>query len=269
MSNSSLYVLSSIAYSVLAIYFWRTQVRGGGEKLNHGVAGHLVLAPLALHAYLLYGNLFSGGLSLSLVYAVSLILWLSMLVYWMARFFYPIGSLQTLVLPLAALGALLPALFPAIHPLTSNSTFALDAHILVSMLAYSLFTIAVLHAWLMSFVEKRLHHASLPLVLQGLPPLLTMETLLFRIIGTGFVLLTLTLASGMVFAEQIFGLPLQFNHKILFGFISWGVFGGLLLGHYYRGWRGRTAVRWTMSGFVFLLLAYIGSKFVLEVLLHR
>ncbi len=269
MSNSSLYVLSFIAYSVLAIYFWRTQVSGGGEKLNRGVAGHLVLAPLALHAYLLYGNLFSAGLNLALVYVVSLILWLSMLVYWLARFFYPIGSLQTLVLPLAALGALLPALFPSIHPPTSNSTFALDAHIFASMLAYSLFTIAVLHAGLMSFVEKRLHHASLPLVLQGLPPLLTMEALLFRIIGAGFVLLTLTLASGMVFAEQIFGRPLQFNHKILFGFISWGVFGGLLLGHYYRGWRGRTAVRWTMSGFAFLLLAYIGSKFVLEVLLHR
>ena len=269
MSNSSLYLLTFVAYAVLAIYFWRTQIKGGGDNLNHGVAGHLVLLPLALHAYLLYGNLFNPGLNLALVYAVSLILWLSMLVYWIARFFYPIGSLQTLVLPLAALGALLPALFPAVHPLTGHSTFALDAHILASMLAYSLFTIAVLHAGLMSFVEKRLHNASLPLVLRGLPPLLTMETLLFRIIGAGFVLLTLTLASGMVFAEQIFGRPLQFNHKILFGFISWGVFGGLLLGHYYRGWRGRTAVRWTMSGFVFLLLAYIGSKFVLEVLLHR
>lgn len=269
MSNSSLYLLTFVAYAVLAVYFWRTQVAGGGEKLNHGVAGHLVLLPLALHAYLLYGNLFNPGLNLALVYAVSLILWLTVLVYWIARFFYPIGSLQTLVLPLASVGALLPALFPAIHPLNSDSTFALDAHILASMLAYSLFTIAVLHAGLMSFVEKRLHDASLPLLLQGLPPLLTMEKLLFRIIGAGFVLLTLTLASGMVFAEQIFGRPLQFNHKILFGFISWGVFGGLLLGHYYQGWRGKTAVRWTMSGFVFLLLAYIGSKFVLEVLLHR
>jgi ABC-type uncharacterized transport system permease subunit len=102
-----------------------------------------------------------------------------------------------------------------------------------------------------------------------LPPLLTMETLLFRIIGVGFVLLTLTLASGVVFSEQIFGKAWQFNHKVLFGFISWGVFAVLLIGHRFRGWRGRTAVRWTMSGFVFLLLAYIGTQFVLEVVLRR
>lgn len=270
MSNLPLYLITFLAYSMLAIYFWREQMAGNGDESTHGVAGHLVLLPLALHAYLLYGNLFSGGdMNLGLVYALSSILWLTMLVYWVARFFYPIGSLQTLVLPLAAIGALMPALFPAVHPLSEHMSFALEAHILASLLAYSLFTIAVLHAGLMSFVEKRLHHASLPRVLQGLPPLLTMEILLFRIISAGFVLLTLTLLSGMVFSEQIFGRPLQFNHKILFGFISWGVFGGLLLGHYYRGWRGRTAVRWTMSGFVFLLLAYLGSKFVLEVLLHR
>ena len=97
MSNSSLYLLTFVAYGVLAIYFWRMQVKGGGDNLNHGVAGHLVLLPLALHAYLLYGNLFNPGLNLALVYAVSLIMWLSMLVYWIARFFYPIGSLQTLV----------------------------------------------------------------------------------------------------------------------------------------------------------------------------
>jgi len=83
------------------------------------------------------------------------------------------------------------------------------------------------------------------------------------------VLLTLTLISGVVFSEQIFGRAWQFNHKILFGFISWVVFGVLLAGHRFYGWRGRTAVKWTMSGFGFLLLAYIGSKFVLEVILHR
>lgn len=270
MSNLPLYVITFLAYSVLAVYFWREQSAGSIDVLNRGMIGHAVLLPLALHAYLLYSNLFSGGdLNLGLINALSLILWLTMLVYWVARFFYPIASLQTLVLPLAAGGALLPALFPAAHPLTNNFSFVLEAHILAAMLAYSLFTIAVLHAGLMSLVEKRLHHATLPRVLQGLPPLLTMETLLFRIIGAGFVLLTLTLASGIVFSDQLFGKPWQFNHKMLFGFISWCVFAVLLLGHHYRGWRGRTAVRWTMSGFIFLLLAYLGTKFVLEVLLHR
>ena len=270
MSNLPLYVITFLAYSVLAVYFWRAQSTGNIDVINRGMIGHTVLLPLVLHAYLLYGNLFSGGdLNLGLINALSLILWLTMLVYWVARFFYPIASLQTLVLPLAAGGAVLPALFPAAHPLTNNLSFVLEAHILAAMLAYSLFTIAVLHASLMSLVEKRLHQATLPRVLQGLPPLLTMETLLFRIIGAGFVLLTLTLVSGVVFSDQLFGKPWQFNHKMLFGLISWCVFAVLLLGHHYKGWRGRTAVRWTMSGFIFLLLAYLGTKFVLEVLLHR
>jgi ABC-type uncharacterized transport system permease subunit len=109
----------------------------------------------------------------------------------------------------------------------------------------------------------------LPRILHSLPPLLTMETLLFRLIAVGFVLLTLTLASGVLFSEEIFGKAFQFNHKVLFGFISWGVFAILLWGHHFYGWRGRVAVHWTMSGFGFLLLAYLGSKFVLEVLLHK
>jgi ABC-type uncharacterized transport system permease subunit len=270
MSNLPLYLIAFLAYSLLAVLFWRAQLAGNGEALSRGVVGQAVLLPLILHAYLLNEHLFTGGvMNLGLVYVISLILWLTMLVYWVARFFYPIASLQTLVLPLAAIGVLLPALFPKEHPISDEVSFALDAHIMAAMLVYSLFTIAALHASLMSLVEKRLHHATLPRILQALPPLLTMEKLLFRIIGAGFIVLTLTLISGIVFSEQVFGKPWEFNHKMLFGFISWGVFAALLVGHHFYGWRGRKAVHWTMSGYIFLLLAYLGSKFVMEVLLHR
>ncbi len=270
MSNLSLYLATFLAYGALAVYFWRAQRAGKVDEVGRGMVGHAVLLPLALQGYLLYDSLFIGGqMNFGLVYSLSLILWLTMLVYWVARFFYPIASLQTLVLPLAAIGALLPVLFPATHMQPKTTSVVFEAHIIVAMLAYSLFTIAVLHAGLMSLMEKRLHHAILPRVLQSLPPLLTMEALLFRIIVAGFSLLTLTLISGIVFSEELFGKPWQFNHKMLFGFVSWGVFGVLLAGHYFYGWRGRVAIRWTVSGFVFLLLAYVGSKFVMEVLLHR
>jgi ABC-type uncharacterized transport system permease subunit len=270
MSDLSLYVVTCLAYAALAIYFWRVQSVGGSNAHGRGIIYHLVLLPLALHGYLLYENLFVGNqLNLGLINSVSLILWLTMLVYWISCFFYPIASLQTLVLPLAAIGALLPALFPAVHGQPKTTSLVFEAHVIVSMLAYSLFTIAVLHAGLMSMVEKRLHHAILPSAMRDLPPLLTMETLLFHIISAGFVLLTLTLVSGMVFSEELFGKPWQLTHKMLFGFASWAVFGVLLGGHYLYGWRGRVAIRWTVSGFVFLLLAYVGTKFVLEVLLHR
>jgi ABC-type uncharacterized transport system permease subunit len=103
----------------------------------------------------------------------------------------------------------------------------------------------------------------------GTPPLLTLEAVLFRTIGAGFVLLTLVVSSGIFFSEMLFGQPLQFNHKVVFGILSWLVFGGLLLGRHFRGWRGRTALYWTLTGFVLLLFAYVGSQFVLEVLLGR
>lgn len=270
MSNLLLYLAAFAAYGVLAVLFWRAQLSGDADAMNRGALGHAIAVPLALHGYLLYGVLLGGGeLSLGLVSALSLILWLTVLVYWLARFFYQLAGLQMLVLPLAAAGVVLPALFSPAHTLPQHASWAFSAHVLMAMLAYSMFTIAALHAGLMSLVEKRLHHAALPPVLRAVPPLLTMEILLFRIIGTGFVMLTLTLISGMVFSEQIFGKPWQFNHMTVLGAVSWAVFAVLLVGHYFYGWRGRTAVRWTMSGFVFLILAYLGTQFVLEVLLRR
>ncbi len=270
MPNYLLSLIVFAAYGVLAGYFWRAQARGEGDVLSRGAIGHLVLIPLALHGYLLDQDIFSaGGVNLGVLDALSLIVWLTLLVYWVARFFYPIGGLQALVLPLAAVAVVLPALFPSPHPLMNTGLWAFKAHIAAAMMAYSLFTIATLHAVVISLVEKRLHHPTLPRVLRSLPPLLTMETLLFRMIGIGFALLSLTLASGILFSEEIFGKPWQLSHKVVFGFISWVVFAVLLWGNRFYGWRGRIAVRWTVSGFVFLLLAYLGSKFVLEVLLHR
>jgi len=96
-----------------------------------------------------------------------------------------------------------------------------------------------------------------------------MEQLLFRIIAAGFVLLTLTLASGILFSEALFGKPMSFTHKTVFGILSWIIFAALLAGRALYGWRGRVAMRWTLAGFLSLVLAYIGSKFVLEVLLQR
>jgi len=270
MHNLILSVPTFAIYAVLAIIFLRANARGEGDQLIRGWMGHLVLIPLALHGYLLAQDVYAGGgFNLSISNALSMIIWLTLLVYWVARFFYPIGGLQALVLPLAAIIVLLPEVFPTENQLTNTGLFAFKAHIGAAMLAYSLFTIATLHAVLISQVENRLHHAMMPRILQNLPPLMTMETLLFRMIGIGFLLLTLTLASGIVFSEQIFGKVWQFNHKVLFGFISWGVFAILLWGHHFYGWRGRIAVRWTVSGFIFLLLAYLGSQFVLEVLLKR
>ena len=103
----------------------------------------------------------------------------------------------------------------------------------------------------------------------GLPPLLTMERLLFQMLAAGFVLLTLTLASGIMFSEEIFGQAMRFDHKTVFGLLAWLIFAALLLGRLVYGWRGRAALNGTFAGFAALLLAYVGSRFVVEVVLGR
>lgn len=270
MSNLLLSFIAFVAYVLLAAYFWRANFYSDCDARCRGAIGHLSLIPITLHGYLLWQSIFAdGGIDLDVFNALSLIAWLTLLVYSVARFFYPIGGLQALVLPLAAVSLLLPGVFPSVHHLSHTNLWTFKVHIAVAMLAYSLFTIATLHAVLISLVENRLRHATLPRVLRSLPPLMTMESLLFRMIGIGFILLTLTLISGIFFSEEIFGTAFEFNHKVVFGFVSWCVFAVLLYGQRFYGWRGRIAVRWTVSGFLFLVLGYLGSEFVFEFVLHR
>ena len=269
-----LYLVNASLYGALAVYFWRTRWSPAGAHAAQTVLPRstehcAVLVPLTLHAWLLGGSLFApDGLHLGVGNAVSAILWLTVLIYWLGNFYYRLDGLQALVLPVAAIAALLPALMPAARALPNTDLAAFKIHLLIAMLAYSLLTIASLHVLLMALLERRLHDGT---VTQGhkLPPLLTMEALLFRIIWAGFILLTLTLGSGVVFSEELFGKAALLTHKTVFGVLSWLIFAALLTGRHVRGWRGRIAVRWTLAGFLSLVLAYIGSKFVLEVILGR
>lgn len=271
MNQTFPFIITSLLYAALGLRFWRTHWRNGSQHSKPAPwENYLLLAPILIHTALIYQSLFgASGFNLGFSNAVSTIAWLTVLIYWASSFRFHLQGLQALVLPVAAACVLLPAVFPETHPLSYAGLPAFRIHLLISMLAYSLFTIAALHAMLMALIERRLHHGASPLMLTNLPPLLTMETLLFRIIGVGFVLLTLSLASGILFSEALFGKPMQFNHKTVFAILSWGIFAALLGGRNIYGWRGRMAVLWTLSGFVMLLLAYVGSKFVLEVLLHR
>ena len=174
-------------------------------------------------------------------------------------------------LALAALTVPLPALFPGRIGGAYAASFEFRLHLVLAMLAYSLFTIAILHAVLMAVAERRLHRkeGGAGGLLGALPPLLTLERLLFRLIAAAFVLLTLTLATGIAYSETLFGRAMRFDHKTVFAILSWLTFGVLLAGRWLYGWRGRTALRWTLTGFVLLILAYVGSRFVLEVILGR
>src|SRR5205085_7375195 len=170
-----------------------------------------------------------------------MLVWLTVLIYWVAGLaFEGLAGMLGLMAPIALLAVLLQAAVPTRHIITyaGNPLFAL--HFAIAMLAYSLFIVATVHALVMLAEEKWLHRGMLPPFLRSLPPLLEMEALLFRILIAAFVLLTLTVVSGVFFSEQLFGKPLTLTHKTVFGILSWLVFGGLLAGHYLRGWRGRT-----------------------------
>jgi len=288
------HALAALLYGALALHFWRTRWRSQTPR-EPGIARWeraAIIVPFALHTWILQHELLAlPELRFGFGQALSVTLWLAVLIYWFESLFVNLEGMQAVVLPVAAISVLLPGLFPglAMPPYTNTAEFR--AHLLLAMLAYGLFLVAALHALLMALVERHLHRDSLfgmrrdsqfgpaqraaprPGLLAGplssLPPLLTLERLLFRILALGFVLLTLTLVTGAIFSDELFGKPLRFDHKTLFGILSWVIFGLLLTGRYRYGWRGRRALRWTLAGFVALLLAYVGSRFVLEVVLGR
>jgi ABC-type uncharacterized transport system permease subunit len=207
---------------------------------------------------------------------LSCTLWISVAAYWLENRNFSLDGLRVLVLPSAAVAVVLPAIFPGTMLPLQGKAPLFPWHIAIATLAYSTLTIAAFHAILMALQESKLHTRLstqktgwFALAIDRLPALLTMEKLLFRLIGFGFFLLTLTVVSGVVFSEELFGQAFKWDHKNVFTMLSWLLFGVLLAGRKWRGWRGRTALSFTLTGFTTLLLAYVGSRFVLEVILHR
>lgn len=276
MPDLPLYFTTAACWLAIAGLAWRASrlaAVGGTPAPRSDFRPESLLVPVALvlHAMLLYRSVIADdGLDLGVANTVSLLVWLTALIYWLASLaFEGLASIQGLVAPMALVAVLLQAAIPTQHIVTYGGDPFFTLHFAIAMLAYSLFIVATIHALLMLAEEKWLHRGVLPPFLRSLPPLMEMEALLFRILLAAFILLTLTLVSGLFFSEQLFGKPFTVSHKTVFAIISWLIFGGLLAGHHFRGWRGRTAVRWTLAGFSALLLAYVGVKVVLELILHR
>jgi len=280
-----IHAIASAAYALLAWHLWRSRWRRGapagsaaGPELTLGER-LAILAPLAVHGWLLEQGIFGAPeLRFGFAFALSAMLWLAVLIYWVESLFFSLVGMQPLVLGAAAVGVLLPAWFPGRLIADATST-DFKVHLGLAIVAYSVFTIALLHAVLMALADRLLHRKGAASEAQradplhgpaaSLPPLLTIERMFFRLVAAAFVLLTLTLATGMTLSESLFGRAMRFNHETVFAVMAWVTFAVLLWGRLARGWRGRTALRWTVAGFVMVLLANIGTAFVLEVLLRR
>lgn len=270
----------AVAYLLLARQVWASFANDGDAASARTAKAPPVerigLPLIALgHGVLVTRGMFADGdFTFGFALALSATLWMAVVITWLEGLYVPLRGLLPLILPAAALAVLLPLVFPG-GTIGAERNAAFKLHLHAAIFAYGLFTIAAAHALLMAALERRLHRGRGALqsgpgrLLRHTPPLLAMERLLFRLIGIGFLLLTVTVASGLFFSEQVFGQALRWEHKTVFAIASWLIFGALLAGRAVLGWRGRVALRWTLAGFVMLLLAYVGTSFVLEVVLHR
>ncbi len=218
-----------------------------------------------LHAGLLYRNIFTeAGINFGFFHALSLLSWLIALLLLVSAVRKPVENLGIVVLPLAGVAIVLEYFIPSVHLLPEDERH-LEIHIFLSMIAYSMLSIAALQALLLAIQDQHLHNKHPGGFIRMLPPLQTMEALLFQMIGLGFVFQSLALISGLVYVEDIFAQHLA--HKTILSILAWLVFAILLWGRWRFGWRGRIAIRWTLIGFMFLVLSYLGSKLVLEIVL--
>ena len=228
-------------------------------RLSEQAARGALVAAWLLHGLTLVWGLVGESPHFGWAQALSFTAWLVLTVYVVERQVFP--QLQSR-LALAGLGAiaLLPALvFPG-RPLHMASSPWLPVHLALGIASYGMVAAAVVHASLMSRAEKQMRLAADATA--GIP-LLTLERLTFRFTSAGFVLLSLTLAAGMVSGQW------RWDHKTVLTLLAWIVFALLLVGRARFGWRGRKAVRVLYAGSLLLLLGYVGSRFVLEVILRR
>lgn len=270
---------AALAYAVLGVALTRRLRLGSDSVEQAGRTARLcLLGALVLHGLGLYESMLGEGqLFIGWALALSAAVWLGLVVFWLESLMVRLDGLQLLLVPAGFLVTVLAALFPQGVFVAHADSGWLRTHLLIALAAYGLMTVAALQAMLMSLLDNHLHRPqSAPgqqgivgRVLDAQPPLLVQERLLFRVIWVGFVVLTLAVGSGSVASMALTGQVLPFDHKTVFTLLSWLTFGVLLLGRHIHGWRGRVALRWTLTGFGLLILAYTGSRFVLEVILHR
>ena len=268
MTATVLSPIASLIYIAVGILLGVRLVKGIQSPTGKRLMVSLGSVGLILHAIVLYHNVFNpAGVNLGFFNALSLLSGIIVLLLVIAATSEPVENLGIAIFPLAGIAVVLEQIFPSHDILTEHEAIKLDVHILISILAYSVLSIAAVQAILLAIQNKQLHDRRILGFVRALPPLETMENLMFQMIGLGFVLMTLSLVTGILYLKDMFAQHLA--HKTILSITAWLVYAILLWGRWRHGWRGKTAIRWTLGGFASLLLAYFGSKLVLELILKR
>ena len=195
--------------------------------------------------------------------ALSATVWIVLAVHTIESRLLPVPTVRRMLALAGAVVVLLAALYPGEFRPHAGSPW-LPVHWLLGVVSYGLLAVAVLHAGLLDTAERRLRSRAAPRVpAPGSVPLMQLERLTFRFVEVGFIVLTVALLLGATLA------PWRWDHKTVLSLMGWATFAVLIGGRHWRGWRGRLATRWVYAGSVLLLLAYVGYRFVLEVILHR
>jgi len=231
-----------LAYLTTILYLTATTFIGirlfhpEGRILPRNLAISVGFVGLLLHSWLLWDGIFShGGLNLGFYHALALTSWTVIALLLVSSLTKPVDNLGLILLPAAAMSLLLEAHMVDVGFMRESASTALKIHVLLSMLAYSLLTLAAVQAILLAVQDHHLRNRHPTGFVRTLPPLETMESLLFEMITAGFVLLTLALLSGFAFLENMFAQHLV--HKTVLSVLAWLVFGGLLVGRFRNGWR--------------------------------
>ncbi|MDY7563653.1 cytochrome c biogenesis protein CcsA [Pseudomonas sp. RTC3] len=266
LSPSLLPSLAAACLYAAATLYQSIRLRQGAKvdkRLLCLLGGFAVIA----HGLSLYTQLITPvGLGLDFFSAASLIAVAVIALTMLACARIPVENLLVLLFPLGLATVLLAQFAPTGTVQPIDEAPGILAHILLSILAYGMFTIAVFQALLVLVQDHQLKHKRPSGLIKNFPPLQTMESLLFGFLWAGWGLLSLSLISGWLFVENLFAQHLV--HKTLLACLAWVVFSVLLWGRNRLGWRGHKAIRWTLGGFCLLMLAYFGSKLVREFILH-
>jgi ABC-type uncharacterized transport system permease subunit len=249
--------VAGLAYAVPA---------AAGNRMSPAAAHLALVAAWLLHGVVLAMGVLGETPRFGFAPALSITAWLVLTVYAVESQRFPQLRARWALAGLGAAAVLLALAFPG-NPLHESASPWLPLHSALGLASYGLFAAAVVHAWLMTRAEKHIRLAEDPNA--GIP-LLTLERLTFRFVLGGFVLLTATLAAGWFFSDRLYaGSGWKWDHKTIFSLLAWLTFACLLVGRQRFGWRGRKAVRVLYAGAALLLLAYVGSRFVMEVVLGR
>lgn len=259
------FLLAGMVYILVSIYIGWALIHD--KPIHKGVSLGLLVVGMLAHAALLYPHVVTlYGLNFNLFNTISLISLFFLFFYVIFSLYRPIVSLGILAAPTALVGMIVGYIGRAPYRPITDISVGLEAHILLSLAAYCVLLMAALQALFLRLQIRELKHQSIHRFwVNKLPSLQSMESLLFDMLLVGFVLLSIALGIGIIYVEDLMAQHLA--HKTVFSLLSWLLFGALLIGNWRAGWRGKRAANLTIYAFILLAIGFVGSKFVLEMLL--